>query len=299
MIAECYLKLLLDFPAAWADRISERLAASGCLGIEETDAPAPDRDRWVVYFPADAGGVEIVERVRADLASLGACSPHGPAPFAVSAEIVPAYDWAGDVRRSFRAMEISPRLAVAPSWERDYVLPGGVVIRLDPAQAFGTGRHETTRICLLALEEILDRADDPRRLRALDVGCGSGILAIYAALRGVARVTALDLDPLAVEMAGANAAANGVAEAVRVLAHGPERLAGSFDLVVANLQCEPLLALGEAIRRAVAPGGRLILSGLLVGEDDEVRRAYVEAGLIAEGDRRMGEWVGLILKANP
>ena len=275
MTAEHYIKLLLDFPAAWADRASERFASDGCLGIEEADAPAPGRARWIAYFLAGTAQDELVERVRADLASLDPSSAGDPAPFTISSEVVPAYDWAGDVRRSFRAIEISPRLAVAPSWEPDYDLPGGLVIRLDPAQAFGTGRHETTRICLLALEEILDRAADPRRLRVLDVGCGSGILSIYAALRGVARVTALDLDPLAVEMARANAAANGVAAAVRVLDHGPEKLAETFDLVVANLQREPLLALGEAIRRA-----------------------YVDAGLIAEDDRRMGEWVGIILRAN-
>jgi ribosomal protein L11 methyltransferase len=287
-MADAFLRIRLEFPDAWRDLVSARLAERETLGIEENDTPGPDRASWVAYFPSDRSGDAVATGIRGDLAAIG------PADAAtVRAEVVAAYDWADDVRRNFQPIRVSDRLGIAASWCADFAVPDGIVIRLDPAQAFGTGRHETTQLCLLALEERFDRATDAAAVSVLDVGCGTGILAIYAALRGARSVVAIDVDPVACEMATGNAAANGVGEVVGVRRTGPGEVRETFDVVVANLQRAPLLELAAAIRRAVAPGGLLILSGLLAGEEEEVRAAYHDAGLSPDGERHRGEWACL------
>lgn len=200
-----------------------------------------------------------------------------------------AEDWSERWRAFHRPLVLSDALAVRPPWEAPTGAALDVVI--DPGQAFGTGSHATTRLCLELLLEL------PPGGALLDLGCGSGVLAIAAAKRGWGPVRAVDFDPLAVEAARANAAVNGVEVLVtrEDLRDGPPAPA---PVVLANL-LRPLLLL-YASQLAAAPRAApevLLASGLLHGEADEVAAAFARAGLVERERREHGEWAGLVLAA--
>ncbi|HWE14038.1 MAG TPA: 50S ribosomal protein L11 methyltransferase [Solirubrobacteraceae bacterium] len=197
-----------------------------------------------------------------------------------------ADDWAEQWRSFHRPLVIARRLTVRPPWDPPGDTPLDVVI--DPGQAFGTGAHATTRLCL---ELMLDA--DPPRGSLVDLGCGSGVLAIVAAKLGWEPVTALDNDRAATTATRENAARNGVALAVRQLDLRHEQVQ-ACELVVANLLAAPLIAWAES-QRELAPD--LILGGLLTNEADRVAAAYARRGR-RERDRRVcGEWAALALTA--
>jgi ribosomal protein L11 methyltransferase len=202
-----------------------------------------------------------------------------------------AGDWAHRWREFHRPLVLGDRLTVRPPWEP----PGSTALDvvIDPGQAFGTGAHATTRLCL---ELLLDAADGPGpRGSLVDLGCGSGVLAIVAARLGFAPVIALDFDPLAVSASVANAAVNGAAVDVRRFDLRHEQ-APDAELVVANVLAVPLLAwAGMQVR--LPP--RLILSGLLVGEIDRVASAYAARGMTLASTRCDGEWAALVLLSGP
>lgn len=181
---------------------------------------------------------------------------------------VPDQDWVRLTQSQFEPVAITPAFWIVPSW---HTPPAAArrVIRLDPGLAFGTGTHPTTRMCLrwIARQAMLRKAPWSR---VLDYGCGSGILAIAAALFGAAHVDAVDIDPAAVESTRANAAANGVA----VDAAAPAAAQGRFDLVLANILATPLKLLAPVLCAHVERGGDLVLAGILERQADELRLAY-------------------------
>jgi ribosomal protein L11 methyltransferase len=168
-------------------------------------------------------------------------------------------DWAISWREFFGVVETGGRIVVVPTWIDHRPVADQVVVRLDPGQAFGTGHHETTRLCLAAL----DRLARPG-ITMLDVGTGSGVLSIATALLGVERIVAIDIDPIAADVARANCEANGVSGKIAisagVLAPGH---AGRYELVVSNISTPANTALAATFAEVVAPGGDLVLSGIL------------------------------------
>jgi ribosomal protein L11 methyltransferase len=171
------------------------------------------------------------------------------------------------------------------------VPPGMVEIVLDPGMAFGTGTHPTTSLCLAALSDLLAARPGAS---VLDVGTGSGLLAIAAAKLGAGRVAANDNDPVAIEVARENAERNGARLELTGAAVG--EIAGAFDLVVANILANTLVELAPDVAARVAPGGTVLLAGILVPQEDEVRAAYVAEGLRPALERRDGEWSLLTLE---
>lgn len=170
-------------------------------------------------------------------------------------------------------------------------------IRIDAGRAFGTGRHETTRGCLLALDRLARRR---RYRRPLDLGCGSGLLALAMARLWRRPVTAADIDPVAVETTRDNARANGLAPLVRAvradgLDHPALAAAGQFDLIAANILARPLVRLARPLARALAPGGELVLSGLLDSQETMVRQAYRAQGLVLKRRLVLAGWLTLTL----
>jgi ribosomal protein L11 methyltransferase len=202
-----------------------------------------------------------------------------------------AGDWAQRWREFHRPLVLGDRLTVRPPWEPAGSTALDVVI--DPGQAFGTGAHATTRLCL---ELLLCSAGGGGGSygscgSCVDLGSGSGVLAIVAALLGYAPVLALDFDPLAVQATAANAAVNGVDVDVRRFDLRAEQ-APDADLVVANVLAGPLLAWAGLQERLPA---RLILSGLLAGETDRVAGAYAARGMTVAETRVRGDWAALLL----
>jgi ribosomal protein L11 methyltransferase len=216
-----------------------------------------------------------------------------------------ALDWTRSYRDHFKAWTFG-RLHWVPVWERrEFHLPAGhAVLWLDPGMAFGTGNHETTRLCierLVAFEASLgDGAAG--NLRVVDAGCGSGILALSAALLGFGDVAGFDLDPEATRVSLANAELNGLSGRVRFSTSDlPEGLLGAgADVVLANIQADVLSRHAGALAAAVAPGGLLAMSGILATEAGAVREAFGAATPgWAASSRVMGEWCDLCLRRPP
>ncbi len=199
-------------------------------------------------------------------------------------------DWAEAWKAHFRPQRYG-RIVVCPSWLDAELGPGDALVRLDPGMAFGTGDHPTTRACLLALDRYLRPGD-----AVLDVGTGSGILAIAAARLGAGSVLALDIDPACVEVARRNIEDNGLSAKVRVaLGSVGDRWpfttppSGRFDLVVANIIAKALIELAPALRDAVRPGGLLVLSGIVAERERDVESAFEDMEPVermADGDWR-------------
>jgi ribosomal protein L11 methyltransferase len=189
-------------------------------------------------------------------------------------------DWAVNWREFFGVVETGGRIVVVPTWIEHEAKPGQLAIRLDPGRAFGTGHHETTRLCLRALERHLRPGD-----AVFDVGTGSGILSIAAKLLGAGRVLAVDIDPTAAEVAAENARANGVEFEIQAAGRATEE---QFDIVVANISAQANIGLAGMFASAVKPRGILILSGLLDENGDDVsdamEGAFERTGIELERD---------------
>ena len=200
---------------------------------------------------------------------------------------IPDEDWKLSYRKHFKTEEISPRLVVRPPWEAVSPAPGQKVLTLDPGIAFGTGQHPTTRACLDAIDALA--AENADRT-FLDVGCGSGILSIAAALEGFRDVRGFDNDPDAVRNANENAEANGLGA---LFSDGDLSVPGTAapaDVVAANVLAPVLVRFAREVGALVNPGGRLILSGILDEQYEEVRASYAAQGFTEVSNRLIGEW---------
>ena len=200
---------------------------------------------------------------------------------------IPDEDWKLSYRKHFKTEVISPRLVVRPPWEAVTPAPGQKVLTLDPGIAFGTGQHPTTRACLDAIDALA--AENADRT-FLDVGCGSGILSIAAALEGFRDVRGFDNDPDAVRNANENAEANGLGA---LFSDGDLSVPGTAapaDVVAANVLAPVLVRFAREVGALVNPGGRLILSGILDEQYEEVRAAYAALGFAEVSNRLIGEW---------
>ena len=271
---------------------------------EETDAPSLVR----ATFPSMEPGASR-RALRARLRALDLTAPLPPLRFAQ----VGAHVWSEEWKRFYHVQHIGPRLVVRPSWEPYDAQPGEVVVELDPGTAFGTGQHETTRLCLEALEREIAGAP-----QVLDVGAGSGILAIAAALLGAGRVRACDNDAETVAIAIENARMNGVADRIDFRAGSmpgapevgapmigtPTRAwpwdeppTACCDLLVANISSTVNVLLLPAFAQAIRPGGTVILSGFIARDADEVRDAARAVGLLPARLEGKGEWRCLVARA--
>ncbi len=203
-------------------------------------------------------------------------------------------DWAEKWKEGLEPVEVGPRLVVKPTWCDYQVGPNQVVLNLDPGMAFGTGHHPTTFHCLKGVE-IYFR--DPKHVKAsvLDVGTGSGILAMAAAALGRGRIVALDIDRDVLPVAAGNMALNGLAERIFLVCADPAALKRQFDLILANLHRDELMRLAPVLVGLGAPGARWILSGLLESQAEEVAACFISLGLEQILRSVEKEWVTLTM----
>ena len=283
-------------PAAAVARLLDALEEEG-VGVSayaaDPNAPEPAEQPWIVELlyeePPDPD--ELAARVAALAADLGV---ELDAP---RIEPLPERDWLAAAAQTFPPVRVGP-FFVHGSHVVD-IPPDAIAIRIDAGLAFGSGDHPTTRGCLAALGELADHGFRPARL--LDLGCGSGVLGIAAAkLWPDAEVLAADSDPRAVEVTTANAAENGVAEQLRAFTSdgfAEERLtrAGRYDLVLANILAEPLIALAPAVVGHMSREGRAVLAGLLERQASGVIQAYRRAGLHRVDQADRDGWSTLVL----
>ena len=221
---------------------------------------------------------------------------HAARPFAISQ--VPDVDWVAKVRRELSPVEAG-RFFVYGSHDADLVPPGRIALLIEAAMAFGTGHHGTTLGCLRALDRLVDAGVVARAVA--DIGCGTAVLGMAAAQVFPDVVIASDIDPVAVEVAAANVAANGLAgRVICVEAAGfeaPQLAAGApYDLVFANILKGPLIALAPAMQRHVSLAGHLILSGILNEQADEVAGVYARSGFNVVARDAIVEWTTLTLR---
>lgn len=228
--------------------------------------------------------------VRAALTALQAAGID-VAPGRIGIRAVPARDWSESWKRHFRPIEVGPALLVKPTWNRRKPRRGQAVVVLDPGLSFGTGQHATTRFCL---EQVAALRPSGESRSFLDVGTGSGILAIAAAKLGYSPVDGFDFDPDCVRIAGENATLNGVPEAFQPtladITRVPRRSRIRYDLVCSNLIYDLLIAERDRILARVAEGGSLVLAGILKEQFPAVVAAYQEAGWRLVRSKVEKEW---------
>ncbi len=290
-------ELRLVCPEERVEAISDALQALDALSVSVEDADAETegeralfgepgmpppaqswtRSRVLALFPDQAAAQEAA-RLLALQDFFAGCEVQ-------AIEAVPDQDWVRLTQSQFEPVEITPAFWIVPTWHQ---VPAQAeqVIRLDPGLAFGTGTHPTTRMCLRWIA-----AHPPTGQRVLDYGCGSGILAIGAALHGAAEVDAVDIDEAAVQSTLDNAAANGV----RLRAGLPDAARGEYGTVLANILATPLKVLAPLLCQHVAPGGALVLAGVLERQTEELQAAYQAYLALEVADREDG-WVLLVAR---
>lgn len=270
----------VEVPAEEADEVSGELWELGASGVEERDA--------TTLAKSGDGTVTLVASFDDEDAASEALS-YFEERYPARLEHVVGDAWRDEWRKYFKPTRLGDRLVIRPSWEPWEASARDVVLVLDPGRAFGSGLHETTR---LVLREIDARVRGGERI--LDVGCGSGILAIAALLLGAGSAVATDNDPDAVEVTRENATLNGVTDRLEASTTDVTDLEGTYPFVVANIEARVLIPMAPALSARVAPGGTLVLSGILRGQEDEVAAAY--GSLRRLETPTDGEWVALVLE---
>ena len=276
-----------------ADEVAALLADDG-VAAAGVEVRGEDIVVWAPAGEADAA----LGALRAAAARLEAAGlPVDPAS-AHARPAAPEAEWRDAWKRYFHTQRLTPRIVIVPSWDRHDPAPDDIVLELDPGRAFGTGAHASTRLCLAELDGLAESGHAVRRF--LDAGTGSGILAIAAAkLWPSARGVAVDVDPIAVEAARENLERNDVAKRVEVDERLVDQVSGSFDLVLANIQADVLEAVAPQLAEKVAPGGTLVLSGLLAPQAAPVAAHYARQGLEPVALRHSTddpEWSAAILR---
>jgi ribosomal protein L11 methyltransferase len=302
-------ELTLTLRSDVAEPVSNRLVEEGAGGVvvEDRDTSLYESGALIdenvtklkAYFPT-SHVADVQASLRQYLNSLRELYPDAPEP-QISVNDLPNNDWAHAWKRFFKPTHIGPSLVVKPSWESYRAKDSETVIEIDPGMAFGTGLHATTRLCMLAIQDAVQKVGSetgaPLRT-ALDVGTGTGILAILAAKLGMSSVTAIDVDPAAIEATKENALRNGVDGHIIAYKATVERVQDEFDIVVANILAEVLIKMRDALTARVKPGGLLILSGILAEKGSDVRTAYHQGPFSFIESLQEEEWTALIFRRN-
>lgn len=276
------------------DELDWETAKRHGMGDIFPQASATDSDRVAIrgYFPLSFLSAGKDEELASFLAALPS---FGLKPAEMYSRRVDETDWEQAWKQYWRPTPVGKKLLVLPAWLEAPPEAGRQVLRLDPGAAFGTGTHESTKLCLELLEEQITG-----RETVLDIGCGSGILAIAARLLGAGNVTAVDVDEAAVRAAHENALRNNLPDMpviqADVFVEEAWRNLGRAGIVLANLTADALLAIKGRLRHVLCSGGLVIASGIVRAREEEVVNGYLREGYAVKEKRSAGEWVALLLE---
>ncbi len=294
-----WIEIALELDGEAAEAVVEVLTRYGHQGVAieqagfpletwEDEVPRPDRLMVRAYFPEDDQADAAKAQIEAALGHLNWLYPM-PTP---QYRVIDEQDWAEAWKVNYHPVRLGHHILIRPLWVEVTPEPDDVVIALDPGMAFGTGTHPSTQLVLEAAEELVPTLPGAK---VLDLGCGSGILAIGAIKFGAATVRAVDIDPIAVKVTRENAEVNGVADKITadegslalILSEG-----GTYDLALVNILAKVIVMLcGEGLGEVVRPGGVAVFGGIIEEQAAEVETALRTTGLIPYKRRMSGDWV--------
>ena len=277
-----WIEISIEVHPVAQEAVSAFLFDLGCKGVV---LGAKEHVFLRAYLPITVRFEEVRSRLEVFLRGLKEFFPEAAEP-ALHFSKIQDEDWSLTWRRHFHVERITERLTVVPVWEPVPRVPGGIVVRMDPGPAFGTGSHPTTRMCLESIETLHPAGT----WTMLDVGTGSGILAIYAVKLGAARVLATDTDPEALRWAGQNIELNHCSAFVDLSSKSVGELNGVFSILVANLTRDTLLDLLPDFQRLLDKNGTMILSGLLQEQVQEVKKPLGIMGFKEIHAATQAEW---------
>jgi ribosomal protein L11 methyltransferase len=277
-----YHEFTIRIPNLYREMLIRKLTENGCLGVIE------NKDSFIAYFPATKGIDNILGELAMRKAILEKVDRGHELTFDYN--LIPDQDWNESWKKGFTPLDVGEHFTVLPHWE--HKKSGRINLIIDPGMAFGTGHHETTRSCLVLMEKYCGKTE---KGSFLDLGTGTGLLAIAASKLGYKQVVAVDTDPLSMEAARKNLKLNNVIN-FQLLEGSMAEAPGTFDCITANIISGVLILLAQEISSRLKPSGIAILSGILGDQMDEVIRTYEQTGLKFIERFPDDKWVSLVLR---
>jgi ribosomal protein L11 methyltransferase len=295
---EKWIEITVLTPPEMVDALSNFLEELGADGVFQemeikesfTNLNAPAHEEIKAWLPWSRNVKKQTTRVESYIGSLSSLFPGMEKPqFSTKTIINP--DWGEQWKKYFKPLRVSNNIIIKPTWERYSPAARDIVIDIDPGMAFGTGQHASTTMCIMSIEDILIKSSRREEYDILDVGTGTGILAICAAKLGARAVTGIDIDPKAVEIAGKNIVINGVEDRVEIINRDIALCKGSFDLIAANLISGALIKLHPHLVSLTKPGGYIIASGITEPDAKDVEKIFCNGEIVLHEKRSENEWV--------
>lgn len=315
-----WLKISIETTSAGIDRVCNTLSSLGIVGFEIEDKDdfnsflEENKDAWdyvdeelynekqgptkvKIYIEEDSRAQEIVASVKSELAKIK-CEEYGT--FDVKIENMAQEDWENNWKQYFKPLYVGDNIIIKPHWETVENTDGKLVFEIDPGMTFGSGQHETTRMCVEALEKTVSKG-----CTIADLGCGSGILSVIGILLGAKYAYAVDIDPNCPKIAYENAALNSVARDTYLVECGNvltdnalcKRLEDEkYDIVVANIVADVIIPLSAKARRFMKEGGTFICSGIIDFRKDEVEEALLNNGFEIVEIKHDGDWFAFVCR---
>ncbi|MBN2180133.1 MAG: 50S ribosomal protein L11 methyltransferase [Deltaproteobacteria bacterium] len=295
---EKWIEIVISTPEELSDSLSNFMVELDTQGVSQeepeqssfNDTPAlKAKEELKAYLPFGSEAEKKISSLQVYMDSLHEMFPDLEKPAFVTHTIVDP-DWGEQWKKYFKPLRVSKNIVIKPTWERYQTGGRDIVIDIDPGMAFGTGQHPSTQLCIVAIEELLlkDRSFD--KWTVLDIGTGTGILAICSAKLGSDRVLAVDIDEKAIEIASKNVVINGVDEKIELINDSISTRKGTFNLIVANLTAKTLIQLKPQIMNMTVPGGYVIASGIIDQDTEAIEKHFVAEDMAIHDIKSEQEW---------